>query len=138
MDPLNVDALETVSLESSASDDAAWVGGYFAYGGKDADASTVIYFAVPPGKRLGKHVDAREETQFILGGEGELLRDGGATPIRAGDLFVLKEGESHDLRNTGDGDLRVVAFFAGPNVEQHWDSERWPPDDAAVTTSPNE
>src|SRR5829696_1796370 len=68
MDPLNVDDLGTVSLTSSASDDAAWIGGYFAYGGKDADKSTVIYFAVPTGKRLGKHVDTREETQFILGG----------------------------------------------------------------------
>ena len=136
MDPLNVDDLQTVSLTSSASDDAAWVGGYFAYGGKDADKSTVIYFAVPAGKRLGKHVDTREETQFILGGSGELLRDGGAEPIRAGDVFVLKQGESHDLRNTGDGDLRVIAFFAGPDVEQHWDTERWPPDREAVTSSP--
>jgi quercetin dioxygenase-like cupin family protein len=136
MDPLNVDEVETVSLTSSTSDDAAWVGGYFAYGGHDADASTVITFAVPPGKRLGKHVDTREETQFILAGSGELLRDGGATPIRAGDLFVLKVGESHDLRNTGEGDLRVVAFFAGPDVEQHWDTERWPPGEQAVTSSP--
>ena len=73
MDPLNVDELATVSLTSSTSDDAAWVGGYFAYGGHDADASTVITFAVPPGKRLGKHVDTREETQFILAGEGDLF-----------------------------------------------------------------
>jgi quercetin dioxygenase-like cupin family protein len=137
MDPLNVDELETVSLTSSGSGDAAWVGGYFAYGGNGADKSNVIYFAVPPGKRLGKHVDTREETQFILGGSGDLLRDDGSTPIRAGDVFVLKEGESHDLHNTGDEDLRVIAFFAGPDVEQHWDTERWPPDDAAVTSSPS-
>jgi hypothetical protein len=31
----------------------------------------------------------------------------------------------------------VIAFFSKPEVEQHWDTERWPPDDTAVTGSPN-
>ena len=46
--PINVDELETASLVS-ASGEAAWVGGYFAYGGNGAERSTVIYFAVPAG-----------------------------------------------------------------------------------------
>jgi quercetin dioxygenase-like cupin family protein len=49
----------------------ARVGGFFAYGGKGAEQSATIYFAVPPGDRLGKHVDTAEETQAILSGEGE-------------------------------------------------------------------
>mgnify|MGYP003541504623 CR=1 FL=1 len=40
-----------------------------------ADASASIYFAVSPGRRLGRHTDNAEETQFILAGEGELLLD---------------------------------------------------------------
>lgn len=55
MDPINVDAVELAELTSSTSDDAAWVGGFFAHGGDGAAASTVIYFAVPEGKRLGRH-----------------------------------------------------------------------------------
>ncbi len=57
MDPINVDAVKTVELASSTSDDAEWVGGYFAYGGAGADKSATVYFAIPPGKRLGRHTD---------------------------------------------------------------------------------
>jgi quercetin dioxygenase-like cupin family protein len=136
-EPLNVDEVETVSLASTATDDAAWVGGYFAYGGSGTEQSTVIYFAIPPGKRLGRHYDTAEETQFFLGGEGELLLDEGPRPVRTGDLIVLEEGRHHDIRNTGSEDLRVVGFFSKPTVEQHWTEETWPPDDERVTGSPN-
>ena len=135
--PLNVDEVETVSLESTATDDAAWVGGYFAYGGNGSESSTAIHFAIPPGKRLGRHYDTAEETQFFIGGEGELLLDEGAVPVRQGDLIVLEQGRYHDLRNTGESDLRVVGFFSRPEVEQHWTEERWPPGDQAVTGTPN-
>jgi quercetin dioxygenase-like cupin family protein len=131
----NVDDVETVDLVSSATDDAEWIGGFFAYGGSGADKSVIISFAVPPGKRLGKHTDTAEETQFILGGSGDLLFDDEAKPIKAGDVIVLKEGEMHDLHNTGSEDLRVIGFFSAPQVEQHWTEEVW--DGDKVTGSPN-
>jgi mannose-6-phosphate isomerase-like protein (cupin superfamily) len=65
------------------------------------------------------------------------LVDEGAKPIRSGDVFVLPEGTSHDLRNTGSEDLRIIAFFSKPQVEQHWDVDTWPPDNSKVTGSPN-
>jgi quercetin dioxygenase-like cupin family protein len=137
VDPQNVDDLATDELHSTTSDDVAWVGGYFAYGGSKAEQSATIYFAVPPGDRLGKHVDTAEETQFILSGSGDLLLDDGTRPVKAGDVFVLTEGTSHDLHNTGTEDLRVIAFFSKPQVEQHWDTDGWPPDGGKVTGSPN-
>ena len=100
--PVNVDDLEVSDLASTSSDDAEWVGGYFAYGGNGADASCVIYFAVPPGKRLGRHTDTAEETQLFLSGSGDLLLDDGPKPVKAGDVIVLTEGRMHDIRNTGD------------------------------------
>ncbi len=135
--PLNVEGVETVSLASSATDDAAWVGGYFAYGGSGAEQSTAIYFAIPPGKRLGRHYDTAEETQFFVGGSGELLLDEGSYPVSEGDLIVLEEGRHHDIRNTGDEDLKVVGFFSKPKVEQHWSEEVWQPGDLRVTGTPN-
>jgi quercetin dioxygenase-like cupin family protein len=133
VEPENVGDLETVSLSSGATDDAVWTGGYFAYGGKKAEDSCTIYFAIPPGDRLGKHVDTAEETQYILSGSGDLLTDDGAQSIKPGDVFVLTVGTSHDLHNTGSEDLRILAFFSKPKVEQHWDVETWPPDDTKVT-----
>jgi quercetin dioxygenase-like cupin family protein len=133
--PVNVDHLETADLRSTSSQDAEWVGGYFAYGGNGAESSTVIYFAVPPGKRLGRHTDTAEETQYFLAGSGELLLDEGSKPVRTGDVIVLTEGTMHDLHNTGDEDLRVIGFFAAPAVSQHWTDEVWP-GDLTVTSSP--
>jgi quercetin dioxygenase-like cupin family protein len=137
MNVTNVSEVETTDLKSGASDEVAWNGGFFAYGGKDAEQSATIYFAIPAGDRLGKHVDTAEETQLIFSGEGELLLDDGAKPIRAGDVFVLTEGTSHDLHNTGSEELQVIAFFSKPQVEQHWDVDTWPPDGSKVTGSPN-
>jgi quercetin dioxygenase-like cupin family protein len=134
--PVNVNDLETADLESTSSDDAEWVGGYFAYGGNGANSSTVIYLAVPPGKRLGRHTDTAEETQFFLSGSDELLLDSGSKPVKAGDVIVLTEGTVHDLRNNGSEDLRVIGFFSAPQVEQHWTDEVWP-DVGQVTASPN-
>ncbi len=97
-----------------------------------------IYFAIPAGDRLGQAPRHRRGDADILSGAGELLTDDGAQQIRPGrDVFVLREGVSHDLHNTGDEDLRVLAFFSKPQLEQHWDVETWPPDDAKVTGSPN-
>lgn len=136
-DPLNVDEVETVSLDSTATDDAAWIGGYFAFGGSGTEQSTAIYFAIPTGKRLGRHYDTAEETQFFIGGSGELVLEDGVRSVKKGDLIVLEEGRVHDLKNTGPDDLRVVGFFSKPQVEQHWAEETWPPDDQRVTGTPN-
>jgi quercetin dioxygenase-like cupin family protein len=137
IEPENVVDLQTVSLKSGATDDAAWIGGYFSYGGNKAEQSCTIYFAIPPGDRLGKHADTAEETQYILAGSGDLLLDEGAKPVKEGDVFVLTEGTEHDLHNTGSENLCILAFFSKPKVEQHWDIETWPPDNSKVTGSPN-
>jgi hypothetical protein len=50
---------------------------------------------------------------------------------------VLTIGTGHDLRNTDSEDLRVVGFFAAPQVEQHWTKEVWEPGELEVTASPN-
>ncbi len=135
-EPVNFADLDTDDLQSTSSDDAEWVGGYFAYGGSGANDSTVIYFAVPPGKRLGRHTDTAEETQYFVSGSGQLLLDAGPKPVKAGDVIVLTEGTMHDIHNTGDEDLRVIGFFSAPKVEQHWTDEVWP-DAGRVTKSPN-
>ncbi len=137
MDPVNIDGVELTELKSSTSEDAEWSGGYLAYGGTCAEKSVVVYFAIPPGKRLGWHTDTAEETQFIVSGSGELLLDVGPRPVEAGDVVVLTTGMGHDLRNTGSNDLRILGFFAAPQVEQHWTKEVWEPGGLTVTGTPN-
>ena len=57
MEPLNIDELDRFELTSSTTDDGYWSAGWFAYGGQGADGSAALFFEIPPGKRLGQHID---------------------------------------------------------------------------------
>jgi quercetin dioxygenase-like cupin family protein len=81
--------------------------------------SASVYFTIAPGDRFGRHTDSTEETQFIVEGSGEMHLDSGKRPVGNGDIVVLPEDTTHDLGNVGSEDLRVVGFFAAPEVNQH-------------------
>jgi quercetin dioxygenase-like cupin family protein len=90
-----------------------WEGAFAVYGGNGTTASSTIVYEVEPGKRLGWHTDATEETQYIIAGQGKLyLEDGSVHPVGPGSVFVLPTPMRHDLENTGKETLRAVAFFA--------------------------
>ncbi|MER8875593.1 cupin domain-containing protein [Mesorhizobium sp. M0684] len=81
-----------------------------------------------PGKRLGWHSDATEETQYIIAGTGELHIEGGTThPVGPGSVLVLPTPVRHDLVNTGTETLRAVAFFAAAMFTQTFDNVMLPP-----------
>jgi hypothetical protein len=61
----------------------------------------------------------------------------GSTRCGPATSWSSKEGEAHDLHNTDSEDFRVIGFFSAPQVEQHWTTETWPPDDARANVSPN-
>lgn len=50
----------------------SWAGAFAVYGGHGTTASSTIVYEVEPGKRLGWHTDATEETQYIIAGHGKL------------------------------------------------------------------
>ena len=59
----------------------SWQGAFAVYGGNGTTASSAIVYEVEPGKRLGWHTDATEETQYIIAGTGKLyLEDGTHAP----------------------------------------------------------
>jgi mannose-6-phosphate isomerase-like protein (cupin superfamily) len=119
----------------SGTEDAAWVGEYLACGGFGATSSTVCYFEIQPGKRLGWHHNSAEEVQFYVDGSGELALDGDSRPVRKGDVVVLPEGTAHDVRNTGDVNLRAIGFFARPEVRHVWSDVAY--DEKTVTGTPD-
>ena len=91
----------------------SWQGAFAVYGGHGATASSTIVYEIEPGKRLGWHTDATEETQYIIAGHGKLyLEDGSTHAVGPGSVFVLPTPMRHDLENTGKEPLRAVAFFA--------------------------
>ena len=93
-----------------------------------ATASSTIVYEIEPGKRLGWHTDATEETQYIIAGTGKLyLEDGSTWPVGPGSVFVLPTPMRHDLANTGKETLRAVAFFAAAMFTQDFDQVMMPP-----------
>ena len=89
-----------------------WKGAFAVYGGHGATASSVIVYEIEPGKRLGWHADATEETQYIIAGTGKLY---------------FEDGMRHDVENTGNDTLRAVAFFAAAMFTQDFDQVMMPP-----------
>lgn len=106
----------------------SWAGAFAVYGGHGATASSTIVYEIEPGKRLGWHTDATEETQYIIAGEGKLyLEDGSTHKVGPGSVFVLPTPMRHDLENTGKETLRAVAFFAAAMFTQDFDQVMLPP-----------
>jgi quercetin dioxygenase-like cupin family protein len=106
----------------------SWQGAFAVYGGHGTTASSTIVYEVEPGKRLGWHTDATEETQYIIAGTGKLyLEDGTTHQVGPGSVFVLPTPMRHDLENTGKETLRAVAFFAAAMFMQDFDQVMLPP-----------
>jgi quercetin dioxygenase-like cupin family protein len=85
-------------------------------------------YEIEPGKRLGWHTDATEETQYIIAGDGELhMEDGSVHRVGRGSVFVLPTPVKHDLVNVGNETLRAVAFFAAAMFTQNFDNVMLPP-----------
>ena len=78
-----------------------WKGAFAVYGGHGAMASSVIVYEIEPGKRLGWHTDATEETQYIIAGTGKLCleehRQRDAARRR-----LLRRGDVHPELRPGD------------------------------------
>ncbi len=105
-----------------------WEGAFAVYGGHGATASSTIVYEIEPGKRLGWHTDATEETQYVIAGTGKLyLEDGSTYAVGPGSIFVLPTPMRHDLENTGKETFRAVAFFAAAMFTQHFDQVMMPP-----------
>src|SRR5690242_7522424 len=105
-----------------------WQGAFAVYGGHGATASSTIVYEIEPGKRLGWHTDATEETQYIIAGDGELqMEDGSKHRVGPGSVFAIPTPVKHDLVNVGEQTLRAVAFFAAAMFTQNFDNVMLPP-----------
>ncbi len=84
------DKLKRVEVWAEDDDSVHWGGAFAVYGGHGTTASSTIVYEIEPGKRLGWHTDATEETQYIIAGNGELhMEDGSKHPVGPGSIFVL-------------------------------------------------
>ncbi len=81
------------------------------------NASTAtVYFELEPGMHVGLHRDSSEELLLILEGEGEATVGDETAVAAAGAMLTVPAMERHDIRNVGEGILRVLGFFSAPTL----------------------
>jgi mannose-6-phosphate isomerase-like protein (cupin superfamily) len=67
------------------------------------------------GQATERHYHAEtEEIYFVLEGEGELEVDGDRGHVRPGDAVPIAPGAWHQIRNVGEGTLRILCCCAPP------------------------
>lgn len=70
---------------------------------------------IPPGGATVAHFHPiAEELYFLTQGTGRLQLGAEEQDVRAGDCIVIPPGVEHKLRNTGDGELRLLCCCAPP------------------------
>ena len=65
------DKLKRTEVWAEDDESVHWAGAFAVFGGHGATASSTIVYEIAPGKRLGWHTDATEETQYIIAGTGD-------------------------------------------------------------------
>ena len=77
--------------------------------------SQVVLMTIAAGDAIGEEVhDDHDQFLAIVSGEGEVLLGETERPLGSGQLVFVPAGTRHDVRNTGDGPMRIVTTYAPP------------------------
>lgn len=84
---------------------------------------------IPPGKTpYPYHAhSAQWEFYHVITGSGIVRHEGGTTPVEAGDAFLFKPNEPHQIINDGTQDLILYVVADNPIGESYYypDSNKW-------------
>jgi quercetin dioxygenase-like cupin family protein len=61
-----------------------------------------------PGGCTSYHRHREEHEMYILEGEGVCVEEGKETPVKAGDAVYVAPCEYHQVKNTGNGVMRMI------------------------------
>ncbi|MEP6604319.1 MAG: cupin domain-containing protein [Spartobacteria bacterium] len=98
-------------------------------GGQDRHPFDLEILRVAPGQTpyVYHSHSAQWELYHVISGKGSVRHQDGTTAIEAGDAFLFKPGEPHQLTNNGDVDLVVFVIADNPIGESSYypDSNKW-------------
>ena len=81
------------------------------------DHSRAAQMTLAPGETEGgpdnRHRGA-DQWLFVVAGTGEAVVKGETVPLKAGTLLLIQRGDTHGVRNTGDGPLRTLNLYVPP------------------------
>jgi mannose-6-phosphate isomerase-like protein (cupin superfamily) len=81
---------------------------------KDQAVKEVSWLRLMPGDSIGYHPHvSNEDVYVIVSGEGSFKdKDGKDKPVKAGDITIVRKGESHGIANTGKEPLVILDVIA--------------------------
>ena len=81
---------------------------------KDQAIKEVSWLRLMPGDSVGYHQHVtNEDVYVIVSGEGVFKdKDGKDKPVKAGDIMIVRKGESHGIANSGKEPLIFVDVIA--------------------------
>jgi quercetin dioxygenase-like cupin family protein len=83
-----------------------------AQAGVDLEVKSV---RIAPRAQIGLHThEGSAETFYVLSGEGLICTEGKMQPCYPGMCIHAKSGVVHGVKNTGEGELRLLAVFTPP------------------------
>ena len=84
---------------------------------------------VPAGKSICPFHSHSAQWEFyhVISGSGIVRHKDGTTPVEAGDAFIFKPGEPHQISNDGTQDLILYVVADNPIGESYYypDSNKW-------------
>ncbi len=88
-------------------------------GAENGDVNVSVFLlSALPGRGPGPHRHPYDEVQFVREGRGRWTVNGEEFEAGAGDILVIKAGEIHSFRCTGDAPLVQVDVHLSPRFIQ--------------------
>jgi quercetin dioxygenase-like cupin family protein len=88
-------------------------------GAENGDTNVSVFlFRGQPGAGPGPHRHPYDEIQFVQEGHGSWVVDGKQFEAGAGDILVIKAGEVHSFKNTGETLLVQLDVHLSPRFIQ--------------------
>lgn len=75
----------------------------------------LVLMSIEAGDDIGEEVHGDRDQFFrVEQGSGEVWIDGNRSAVKADDAFIVPAGARHNVKNTGEGPLRVYTIYGPP------------------------
>ena len=133
-----LDELETEEVWAEGDPSVRSRDAYPLFWGTGTGGSSVVYFELEAGRRLGAHVHSAEEVVFVVEGTVEVTVADEGRRLSAGALAVVPALTTHDVEGAGAEPARCIGFFPASAVVTVFEQPLLPGDSRIQGTPPPE
>lgn len=75
----------------------------------------LVLMSLKPGEEIGAEVHELDQFFRFEKGEGKAIINGVEYSVSDGDAVIVPQGATHNIINTGSGDLKLYTLYSPPN-----------------------